>query len=238
MNAKWRITFFLMVGLLTFVGTLYALDSTLENQAQQSVTAAWPQASTIYVDRDAVGPTHNGLSWATAYTDVQRALTTAISGTEIWVAEGVYYPGAYVTSTFVLTDGVALYGGFTATETQRTQRDWAAHVTILSGDIDRNDLTNANGIVTDTVNITGTNAYHVVTGSGVTLTAILDGFTITAGKTVFCGGGMYNTSGSNPALTNVTFSGNWANNCGGGMYNEYSNPVLTAGCATTTVTRR
>ena len=49
---------------------------------------------------------------------------------------------------------------------------------------------------------------------------------------------MYNTSGSNPALTNVTFSGNWANNCGGGMYNEYSNPVLTAGCATTTVTRR
>ena len=42
----------------------------------------------IYVDRDAPGPTHDGLSWATAYTDVQDGLDAALPGDELWVAEG------------------------------------------------------------------------------------------------------------------------------------------------------
>ena len=36
--------------------------------------------------------------------------------------------------------------------------------------------------VTDPADIVGGNAYHVVTGSWVTTTAVLDGFTFTAGK--------------------------------------------------------
>jgi len=71
--------------------------------------------------------------------------------------------------------GVALYGGFYGTETTRTQRDWNANVTTLSGASD--------------------NSYHVVTG---TTGAALDGFTVTGGNAsagsgsgVF-GGGMYN----------------------------------------------
>ena len=130
MNAKVRITFALAVGLMAIVGTLLANEITPENQTQQDVAAAMPQASVIYVDKDAPGPAHNGLSWTTAYTDVQQVLTTAISGTEIWVAEGVYYPGVDVTSTFMLTNGVTLYGGFAGTETLRAQRDWTAHVTV------------------------------------------------------------------------------------------------------------
>ena len=39
-------------------------------------------------------------------------------------------------STFALRNNVALYGGFVSTETLRTQRDWAVHVTVLSGDVD------------------------------------------------------------------------------------------------------
>ena len=165
-------------------------------------------------------------SWANACT-LQTALTTAISGDEIWVKMGVHYPGAAGnrTATFTLKNDVALYGGFAGTETARDQRDWQANITILSGDIDRNDLTDPYGVVTDTANITGTNAYHVTTGGGVTETAVLDGFFITAGQADDgSGGGMLNDH-SSPTLVNVTFTANSAE-CGGGMYNRESSPTL------------
>ncbi|MCP4537840.1 MAG: hypothetical protein GY832_11910, partial [Chloroflexi bacterium] len=126
--------------------------------------------TTLFVDQDAGGLQHGG-SWADAYTDLQDGLfaAAACTGTEeIWVATGVYTPGATVNHTFQLLDGVAVYGGFAATETQRIQRDWQANPTVLSGDIGGDDTTDTDGVVTDTANITGTNSYHVVTGSGVT----------------------------------------------------------------------
>ncbi len=146
--------------------------------------------------------------------------------------EGAGQTNNVITSTFALTNGVALYGGFDGTETARDQRDPAANITVLSGDIDQNDITDPNGVVTDTANINGANAYHVVTGSGTDDTAVLDGFTITAGQANgpsspdYYGGGMYNDAGS-PRLTNVTFSGNLASYHGGGIYNSNSNPALS-----------
>ncbi len=144
----------------------------------------------------------------------------------MWAQQGVYKPtkGADRTISFELKNGVALYGGFAGSETVREQRDWGIHATVLSGDIDNNDLTNAAGLVTDTANISGANSYHVVTSSEVTGTAVLDGFFITAGQAKGDfpndhGGGMLNTSGSSPMLTNLTFSGNSAA-YGGGIYNN------------------
>ncbi len=74
---------------------------------------------------------------------------------------------------------MALYGGFAGTETARSQRNPAANLTILSGDIDNND--SQTPIITDLTTVTGndTNSYHVVTGA---TGATLDGFTITAGN--------------------------------------------------------
>ncbi|RCK73393.1 MAG: Fibronectin type III domain protein [Anaerolineae bacterium] len=148
----------------------------------------------------------------------------------------MYKPGSARTDTFTLKNGVALYGGFAGMETQRSQRNWVANKTILSGDIDNNDdNNNADGNFIDetAADISGSNSYHVVTGSGTNNTAVLDGFIITAGQanglssTDTRGGGMYNYTGS-PSLTNVTFSGNWALYRGGGMFNIYSSsPTLT-----------
>ncbi len=171
-------------------------------------------------------------SWDDA-CDLQFALTSAISGTEIWVAHGVYTPGMDIESTFQLKIDVALYGGFAMTETLRDQRNWQLNLTVLSGDIDGNDTTDPNGVVTDTNNIHGNNAFHVLDGSGTNATAILDGFTATAGNAIgtigyydALGGGMIITPSGSPTVQNISFIGNHANGYGGGFYNE-GNLVLS-----------
>ncbi len=197
----------------------------------------------LYVDADATSPTPNGLSWTTAYTSLQVALfATVPAGDEIWVAEGIYYPdeGGYWPdndrqANFALKNGVEIYGGFAGTETERSQRQPRVNVTVLSGDIDGNDVTDSNGVVTTTANITGSNAYNVVHSLAVSRTAVLDGFTITAGYAENtenihcyqnCGGGIYNQFGS-PQLNQITFSGNYAARDGGGMFTEVGSPQLT-----------
>jgi hypothetical protein len=188
------------------------------------VMACISTGRTIYVDADATGA-NNGSSWADAYNYLQDALAVANSGYEIRVAEGIYKPdqGAGITqgdrhATFQLKSDVALYGGFVGCETSCDQRDWTTYETILSGDI---------GTPLDS------SSYHVVTTSYIDATAILDGFTITAGNANAHpddpdpnnknGGGMLNNH-SSPTVTNCTFSGNHTRFDGGGMYNWYSDP--------------
>ena len=194
--------------------------------------------------------TGNCSGWNNSCT-LQTALTGAGSGDEIWVTGGTHKPTTSTdrTVSFQLKSGVAIYGGFAGTETDRAQRDIVTHITILSGDLNGDDGANfANR---------GDNSYHVVTGAS---GATLDGVTISGGnangtntiinnihgggmynyncsptlnnvifsgnRTDSNGGGMYNENGS-PTLTNITFSGNSAAKSGGGVYNTSSNPVLT-----------
>jgi len=161
------------------------------------------EQAVLYVDADAGGGNNNGTEWAHALTDLQRALCMAADPnnavTEIWVAEGTYAPtsGASRSATFQLVSGVGVYGGFAGTETLRSQRDPAVHVTTLSGDL---------GTLSDPTD----NSYHVVTGSGTDGTAVLDGFTITAGNANAAsfpnnsGAGMMNDNGS-PSVINCRF---------------------------------
>lgn len=182
----------------------------------------------IYVDAFASGAFENGSTWTDAFTNLQDALEVAISDTQIWVAQGTYYPDEGSTqidndrsSTFKLKDGVSLYGSFptgggdgtfAARDVRSTNNE-----TILSGDIN------------DSGTFTG-NAYHVVDGSDV-LGAQLDGFTITAGHANGSfedsrGGGLVSITGS-PAITNCSFKGNSASTSGGAIFSSSSVLSLT-----------
>ncbi len=176
-------------------------------------------SKTIYVDVNSPAPATNGPTWDTAYKDLQLALGVAVSGDTIKVADGTYKPTATLTRTFsfALKTGVGLYGGYAGYgAADPDARDVTLYPAILSGDI-------------GTVGTKTDNSYHVVVGSGTSTSAILDGFTITAGNansgSDIYGGGMYNATGS-PTVTNCTFTGNSASSLGGGIYNSSGSPTL------------
>ena len=175
-----------------------------------------------YVDADATGA-DNGSSWTNAFTNLQDALAIAQASDEIWVAQGTYAPGSGRTDTFQLKGGVAVQGGYAGFgESDPNARDINAHETILTGDLDGDDGP-------DFANNTE-NSYHVATGSGTDATAILDGFTITAGNANGSsslqnnGGGMLINNGS-PTLTHCTFTGN-AGDYGAGLGNYNASPAV------------
>ena len=96
----------------------------------------------IFVDREANG-LETGMSWTSAYSDLQDALDEArlLAATmpvEVWVAGGTYHPDRGmldVSLSFELASNVGIYGGFAGGESQRDDRDWENNETILSGDL-------------------------------------------------------------------------------------------------------
>jgi len=182
------------------------------------------KAAIIYVDDDAP-PGGNGLSWPTAYTHLQDALTAAQPSDEIRVAQGTYYPDrdtAHPTGTgdcgasFFLGNSVTISGGYVGLSgPDPDARDVALYASILSGDI---------GVPVNN----GDNSYHVVLGFG---TASLDGFTVTGGNAresfpSYYGGGVF-CYYSSPTLANCTIMGNAAEMGGAGVGCYSSNPTLT-----------
>jgi len=193
-----------------------------------------PVGNRIYVDIQAAGA-NNGSSWADAYTSLQDALAASVSGDEVWVADGVYYPdvGAGLADndrslSFVIKEGVKVYGGFDGGETSLAARAWQTHRAILSGDLAQDDTTDGAGLVLSYTDQAGSNAYSVVRFANTTNAAVLDGFYVTAGAAVGdgcpsengCGGDILVQSDSDtagPAISNLVVSGCSAAAVGGGM---------------------
>ena len=199
----------------------------------------------IYVSQNAAG-LNNGSSWPDAFTDLQDALSAASSGDEIWVAQGVYKPSVVIDlngsggfdpreAVFFLPDGVALYGGFAGNEASLAERNHLVHQTVLSGDIDNNDLNpDGNFIAESPGDVVGENAYHVIFTENAGPSTRLDGFDVTAGRAdiaVFTGpndpnldgGGWYSrlsapSWSASPVIANTTFTGNYAASEGGAVY--------------------
>jgi len=100
-------------------------------------------AKVYYVNATALG-NNNGLSWANAFTDLQNALSISVEGDEIWVAKGTYYATKSNNrdTSFLIRNGVNLYGGFFGNEVSISERNIINNVSILSGDIGiKNDNT-------------------------------------------------------------------------------------------------
>ena len=98
---------------------------------------ATTQAQTRHYVRTQAQGLNNGSSWIDAFTDLQTALDVAVAGDEVWVAEGFYLPttGIDRNKRFTLASNVRLYGGFSGSETNLTERDPYAHPTVLSGNV-------------------------------------------------------------------------------------------------------
>lgn len=113
-----------------------------------ALLASTASAQQIYrVDHEA-HPGGDGSSWNSAFQSLQDALDAANADAdrdEIWIREGVHMPTYQQSQSeqrsrhFRVREPVELYGGFDGTETQRSQRDPDAHVTILDGDLSQDD---------------------------------------------------------------------------------------------------
>lgn len=173
-------------------------------------------SAVIYVNINATG-SNNGTSWANAYTNLQSALSVAFINDEIWVATGIYKPTSTTNReiSFVMKNGVNVYGGFDGTETNINQRDILANPTTLSGDI------GALGDNTD-------NTKKVVKAQNFTTNFIMDGFRITSGYdsgSTGRGAGMYliNNLGAQITINNCIFYDNYGYDRGGGLYVDDTN---------------
>lgn len=188
-------------------------------------------AGTVFFVKTNGNDSNDGKSWSSAFASFQKAYNSAVSGDQVWIAQGVYKPTYNFGLTieeesrhFRLKNGVSFYGGFTGTEVLLSQRDYYLHRTILSGDL---------GIENDSTD----NAYHVFFHpADVKLdnSAVLDGFVITGGTAKAgdgdhrMGSGMHNQY-SSPTIRNCEFSENHSFGYlggGGGMYNLYSDPII------------
>ena len=195
----------------------------------------------LYVDDDA-STNGDGAAWISAYKYLQDALAEASTNgvaTEIRVAQGTYKPDqderglvtpGERTETFQLLNDVVVKGGYRGCPGGNCgggdpdDRYIQTYESILSGDLGSNDGPNfANNVE---------NSYHVTAGDGTDPTAVLDGFTITAGNANGpaiphdAGGGMRNAWGS-PTVVNCTFTENYAI-WGAGMENiADSNPAVS-----------
>jgi predicted outer membrane repeat protein len=215
------------VGNYTFVVSVTDGEFVGTKQFNVAVSAG---ATNIYVREGATAGRKDGSSWPNAFTDLQLALGQATAGDQIWVAKGTYSPGLLATSTFAMKENVKIYGGFAGTEENLAARD-----TSFIHTNNKSILDGSQGVA----------SYHVVSSTtAVTSETILDGFTISGGRTLtttstsypnvpdqgvnYYGAGIY-TSIGRPIFNNLIITGNTAL-FGGGAF-------VLSGVATFTNTR-
>ena len=211
--------------------------------------ASIPEPKVYYVDDDAAAG-GDGESWAAAFTHLQDALSAAGRNRiphEIRVAEGTYKPDRGIdispgerTASFELIRGTNVEGGYAGlNQPHPNARDIHKYKTILSGDLNGDDVDVGDPCDLWNEPSRAENSFHVVTGYGTDETAVLDGFTITGGNASEdlsapelpdpnnVGGGIY-SDGCGLTLTNCTLIGNSAWYGGGIYHDQYitESPIL------------
>lgn len=195
-----------MKTLITLTTTLLVLTFFQTIHAQTFVNAA------------ATG-NNDGTSWEDAFNDLQDALANVTSGDQIWVSTGTYLPGTTDAATFHLTTDIQLYGGFAGTESNLSERDIENNPTILSGDLNGDD------VIDDFLINRMDNANNIMfIESTTTHETIIDGFIFEGGHADSSSGDLNATRGGGvwslgPAqFQHCTFRQNFAVEAGGGVY--------------------
>lgn len=180
----------------------------------------------LFVKHDATG-TNDGTSWTNAFTTIQDALDIAAPGSEIWISAGTYVPDGPSPEArhFWVKEPLHIYGGFAGTESSPDQRDLLNHHTILSGDVNQDD------IPFDFFNKRLDNAHHIMIIDSSADETILDGLIFENGATRidafmpseednyinrWAGGGLY-INRCDTKINNCAFRGNHAYR-GAGLY--------------------
>ncbi len=169
----------------------------------------------LHVDDD-MGNSGDGTSWAGAFGRLQDALAVAQPGDEIRVAQGLYTPTDDPLdreASFELKAGTTIRGGYAGLGAADPNAwDPNTSVTILSGDIDRNDTG-------EDPNSKQGNSLNVVTCEGLDNRAVLEGVVVTGGhadaprshsRLQAQGGGLSCRGGCSPRLTDCVFTDNYA----------------------------
>jgi len=197
--------------------------------------------ATLYVDARATGA-NTGSNWPNAFRRLQDAIARTgnmVKPVEIRVAHGTHRPDEGVNQTpgdreasFQLVNWVTIKGGYAGTgAADPDARDVAIYETVLSGDLRDNDL-----METDTRHLLeqpsrSDNSFHVLTGSGIDYTAVLEGVVVTGGnangfgRNRKGGGGLFDEG--SPTLVTCRFRFNAALT-GGGLYCQESTSELSA----------
>ena len=204
-------------------------------------------AQIFYVHPEGKG---NGMSWDEAASDLALILAQTEAGDEIWVAAGTYTAtrSGDRNISFVIPNGVSVFGGFSGQETMRKQRDWSKNPTILSGEIgapgeDDNTFNvvytenvgpatrldgfiimggNANGQVPKGGRIRGGGGWHDMAANGGKSRPHISNCTFLANKALE-GGAFYcngEDGSSSPIFSNCRFQGNFANVDGGAIFSN------------------
>jgi hypothetical protein len=204
-----------------------------------ALSAASASAQSVRFVRASAPGGGNGLSWGTAYNNLQTALTATAGNpavTQLWIAAGTYKPagaGGPRTATFQLRNNLALYGGFAGGESMLSQRDIAANPTILSGDLNDDDEVYTTCCSPAWL---ADNTYHVVSASGLGSSARLDGVTVRGGAaTEFSGphhrGGGVRCEASSITIESCTFEQNFAMIGGGAVSLTSTSNATVSSCA-------
>ncbi|MBB4120104.1 hypothetical protein GGR32_002421, partial [Mesonia hippocampi] len=220
----------------------------------QNVTPIPNISNILYVDKNVVGGTQAGDSWANAIPELSDALKWARTrhdadnnwlqndSLQIYVAQGMYVPeyhaedGQYTyngnrNNAFVMVKNVQLYGGFdpanNITDLTHLRYLHSTAGSVLSGEFQGDGYINNNN-------------YNILISSGDVGNALIDGFYITGGSASGYaqvtvnnnnvnnsnGGGIY-TINASPSIVNTEISYNEALNNGGGIYtNNSSSNIL------------
>lgn len=235
-------------------------------------------AQTIRYVKEGGSGSKNGLSWTNASDDLQAMInSSAVNPSDpslsdvVYVARGTYLPTVKLAAieqvtnqpttdrdkSFTLKPRIKIYGGFAGIDGETlVSRNFSVNKTILSGDIDKNDVINSNGVISGNEN----NAYHVLviaSDLGIYNNTQVDGFIISGGNangsglvsynTVFIfqsqGGGIITSSSissssspsasiSSPSFINCIITNNSAKS-GGGVYSS-SRSISTSFTSTST----